>query len=216
MMWFCNTHLSNRTWAPWKQVEEMAAMETGPGKMAAMLGRKSECTYTAAVQASLKSFPKLWSKAGLRWIRKKPRNPSRVHECEVARKVSVPKISELGADNLCRRPPILISLLWFSLLVQALHINGRYTNVSDLHLELHLSDRLNKTFDLPFHFYYCSALGTNFSSLFIFWISDKLTAGPGSFLAPGRVFFFSSSVVAGRDYNKKCQLKIIQWGMIQF
>lgn len=43
---------------------------------------------------------------------------------------------------------------------------------------------------------YCSALGTYFSSLLIFWISERLTAGPGSFFAPG-IGFFSSSEVGG-------------------
>lgn len=57
---------------------------------------------------------------------------------------------------------------------------------------------MQRTFYSPACCGYCSALGTNFSSLFIFWISDKLTAGPGSFLAPGRCFLsFSSSVEAG-------------------
>lgn len=50
---------------------------------------------------------------------------------------------------------------------------------------------------------YCSALGTYFSSLFMFWISDKLTARPGSSLAPGSSFFsFSSSVEAGAFCKK--------------
>lgn len=55
---------------------------------------------------------------------------------------------------------------------------------------------------------YCSALGTNFSSLFMFWISDKLTAGPGSFTAPGRCFLSFSSSVAGtlctKGYQSPC------------
>lgn len=43
-------------------------------------------------------------------------------------------------------------------------------------------------------FDYCSPLGTNFSSLLTFWISDKLTTGPGNFFIPG-IGFFSSEVV---------------------
>ena len=49
---------------------------------------------------------------------------------------------------------------------------------------------------------YCSVLGTYFSSLLIFWISDRLTAGPGSFFAPG-IGFFSSSEVGGAPWKKK-------------
>lgn len=65
---------------------------------------------------------------------------------------------------------------------------------------------MQRTFYSPARCSYCSALGTNFSSLFMFWISDKLTAGPGSFLAPGICFFsFSSSVEAGTLCTKGYQ-----------
>lgn len=58
---------------------------------------------------------------------------------------------------------------------------------------------LFKRKEIIFHspsFNYCSALGTYFSSLLIFWISDRLTAGPGNFFTPG-IGFFSSSEVGG-------------------
>lgn len=48
---------------------------------------------------------------------------------------------------------------------------------------------------------YCSPLGTYFSSLLTFWISDKLTTGPGNFFIPGICFF--SSEVAGAPWGKK-------------
>lgn len=64
----------------------------------------------------------------------------------------------------------------------------------------HFYSGLFETKEIGFHSLfssnYCSALGTYFSSLLMFWISDRLTAGPGSFLAPG-IGFFSSSEVGG-------------------